>query len=147
MILGRWYFIIVSIEWFIQNQAFFLLNDSASLSPTSPLPSATCLSFSVFLCVSGPAYCRERGKGGWRRRPIIQPREGQALYKSFNTHCFTTCRTMHICTLYHCSFNTFFTGNTKRKLHFYSKRRIAKQLCIFAAAFFFYLSAVERVLE
>ena len=58
-----------------------------------------------------------------------------------------TCRTMHICTLYHCSFNTFFTGNTKRKLHFYSKRRIAKQLCIFAAAFFFYLSAVERVLE
>jgi len=31
-----------------------------------PLPSANCLSFSVFLCLAGRAYCRERGGGGER---------------------------------------------------------------------------------
>ncbi len=31
-----------------------------------PLPSANCLSFSVFLCLAGRAYYRERGGGGER---------------------------------------------------------------------------------
>ncbi len=44
---------------------------------------------------------------------------------------------------YHCSFKTIFMGNIKGKLHFYSKRRIAKQLCIFAAAFFLSLCGGE----
>jgi hypothetical protein len=33
-------------------------------APSPLLPSANCLSFSVFLCVAGPAYRREMGGGG-----------------------------------------------------------------------------------
>ncbi len=47
-----------------------------------PLPSASCLSFSVFLCVAYRAYWRERsGKG------VIRRRESLILYKSFITLC------------------------------------------------------------
>jgi hypothetical protein len=42
------------IECFIQDQAFSLFNDLAP--PPPPLPSASCLTFSVFLCVAGRAY-------------------------------------------------------------------------------------------
>ncbi len=38
-----------SVEWFIGDQAFSLSYDLAPL-PDPPLPSASCLSFSVFLC-------------------------------------------------------------------------------------------------
>ncbi len=47
-----------------------------SVHNTSPtLPSVICLSFSVFLCVAGPAYCREGGRGAGTRRQIIRPRK------------------------------------------------------------------------
>ncbi len=51
-----------SIEWFIEDQAF---SPSYDLAPCSlpPPPSATCLSFSVFLCVADGAYWRESGVG------------------------------------------------------------------------------------
>jgi hypothetical protein len=47
--------------------------------PLPPLPSASCLSFSVFLT--------REGVRGWARIQIIRPRECLALYKSFNTLC------------------------------------------------------------
>ncbi len=56
------------------------------LSPPSlpPSPSASCLSFSVFLCVAGRAYCWERGVGRvWARSQIIRPQESLVIYKSF----------------------------------------------------------------
>ncbi len=37
-----------------------------SHTPPPPLPLANCLSFSVFLCLAGRAYCQERGGGGRR---------------------------------------------------------------------------------
>ncbi len=54
--------------------------------------SATCLSFSIFLCVVGRDYLRKRGGGGWLNRwwlrsRITRPRESPALYTSFNTLC------------------------------------------------------------
>jgi hypothetical protein len=48
--------------------------------PLPPLLSTTCLSFSVFACVAGRAYC------------IIRRRESLALYKSFNTLCVSAPR-------------------------------------------------------
>jgi hypothetical protein len=65
------------IEWLVEDQAF-----SASYAlgffpnGPSPLPSACCLSFSVFLCVAGRAYCR----GGWSRSQIIRRRASLVLY-------------------------------------------------------------------
>jgi hypothetical protein len=43
--------------------------------PLPPLPSATCLSFSVFLCVAGRADLRERGWVGGGRRAKSYDRE------------------------------------------------------------------------
>ncbi len=54
-----------------------------------PLPAASCLSFSVFLCVAGRAYWREGVEGG--RCQIIRRRESMVLYKSFNTLCLHPC--------------------------------------------------------
>ncbi len=50
-----------------------------------PPPSASCLSFSVFLCVAGRAYWWERREKGWGRSQNIRRRESLVLYKSFNT--------------------------------------------------------------
>ncbi len=49
------------IEWF--NRAKVICGRMIRLQARllSPSPSASCLSFSVFLCVAGPAYSRERG--------------------------------------------------------------------------------------
>jgi len=48
-----------------------------------PFPWASCLSFLVFLCITG------RAKGGreWGRSQIIRQRESLALFRSFNTLC------------------------------------------------------------
>jgi hypothetical protein len=51
----------VSIECFIESQAFWRESPRPPLPPR--LPSATCLSFSVFLCVAVRAFWRERGEG------------------------------------------------------------------------------------
>jgi hypothetical protein len=52
-----------SIESFIEYQAFLQSHDSAPCPPPPlPLTSASCLSFSVILCVAGLAYGR-RGVG------------------------------------------------------------------------------------
>jgi hypothetical protein len=51
-----------------------------------PLPSASCLSFSVFL--SPVELSGGRGEvWGWTRSQTIQPQESLALYKSFNNLC------------------------------------------------------------
>ncbi len=52
------------IEWFMEEQASLRCMIRLLARPLPPLPSATCLSFSVFLC--GRAYCRERGVPGGR---------------------------------------------------------------------------------
>jgi hypothetical protein len=69
--------------------------------PLPPLPPSNCLSFSVFLCVGGLAYWRERGKGGRARSQIIRPRKSLALYKSFNT-LWTRPSYVHISSLLEC---------------------------------------------
>ncbi len=58
--------------------------DSAPPTPThSPsFSSATCFSFSVFLCVADRTYWREKG---WARSQIIRQRESLALYSSLHT--------------------------------------------------------------
>jgi hypothetical protein len=53
--------------------------------PSPLLPSASCLSFSIFLCVAVRAYWREREGGWWGRSQIIKPWQSLVLYKSFNT--------------------------------------------------------------
>ncbi len=71
-----------SIEWFMDARAFLrhmIRLHAHSLLP--PCSSGSCVSFSVFLCVIGRSYLRERGGSGWARNP----RESLALYKSFNT--------------------------------------------------------------
>ncbi len=51
-----------SIEWYTEDQAF--LQSLLTPRPPNPtLPSATFLSFSVFLCVADEAYWRKRGGG------------------------------------------------------------------------------------
>ncbi len=52
--------------------------------PLFPLTSASCIFFSIFLCIACRAYWRERG---WvsGTRSQIRLRESLALYKSFNT--------------------------------------------------------------
>jgi hypothetical protein len=53
-------------------------------TPSSPLPSASCLSFSVFLCVA--VQLTDGGGKGWALSRIIRPpQESLAIYKSLNT--------------------------------------------------------------
>ncbi len=61
-----------SFQRFIEDQAFL----RSYVSAPRPLPSATCLSLSVFLCVAGGAT-NERGGGA--KSQIIRPRESLAL--------------------------------------------------------------------
>jgi hypothetical protein len=57
------------------------------LSPSPPLPSASCFSFSVS-CVSSIELTNgKEGERGWGRSQIIQLRESMLLYGSFNTLC------------------------------------------------------------
>ncbi len=51
-----------SIEWFIEDRAFSSSYDLAP-HPPPPLPSESCLSFTVFLCVASRAEWEERGGG------------------------------------------------------------------------------------
>ncbi len=75
-----------SIEWWLEDQAFLRSYDPAPRPPPStPLPRASCLSFSVFLCVAGQTYWREWGVMGWSRSQIVRPRGSLVLFKSFNT--------------------------------------------------------------
>jgi len=62
--------------------------------PFSPLLSASCLSFSVFLCVAGRGNSRE-GEEGMGRMQIIQRRESLVFYKSFNTLFFEVTEVWH----------------------------------------------------
>ncbi len=53
-----------SIEVFLEDQAFSALYDLAPHPPPAPLPSAGCLFFSVFLCVTGIDLTDGKGGGG-----------------------------------------------------------------------------------
>ncbi len=83
----RVHFTSESIEWLLEDQNFLRSYDAAP-SPLPPplLPSASCVSFSVFVCVAGLAYWLG---GGVRKSQIIPPRESLVLYKSLNTLCFS----------------------------------------------------------
>ncbi len=63
----NWYILLVvlvnNIESFIEDQAFLPSYELAPPPLFPPLPSASCLSFSVFLCVVVQAYWRERREG------------------------------------------------------------------------------------
>jgi hypothetical protein len=74
----------LSEYWMIYRGPGFLAVVWFGSTPTSfpPLPSPTCFSFSVLLCVASPAYWGERGRA-WSR--IIRPQKSWALYKWFNT--------------------------------------------------------------
>ncbi len=82
----RWQTHPESIEWFIEYQAFFRMIRLLGIIPSPSLPSASFLSFAVFLCVAGLAYWHQRGRG-WARSQIIRRQESLVLYKSFVTLC------------------------------------------------------------
>ncbi len=72
-----------SIEWFIEAQAVLQSYDSSPRPPPYPpllWLSASCLSFSVFLCAAGRELSDGRVGRGWARSQIIR----LALYKSYN---------------------------------------------------------------
>jgi hypothetical protein len=63
-----------------------VLSVGPSPNPSHPLQSASCLCFSVFLCVADRGYWQERwGRRGWWRSKLITSQESLVLYKSFNT--------------------------------------------------------------
>ncbi len=70
----------VSIEWFIEDQAFFRSYCSAPRPPPSPSPFSK---LSLFLSL--PVCRRSSLLTGWAIS--IRRRESLALYKSFNTLC------------------------------------------------------------
>ncbi len=72
-------------DWMIFRVPGLRSYDSATPTPFPPLPSANCLSFSVFLCVAGRAYCRERGGGGvWAWSQITKPYDHKKAWPSIN---------------------------------------------------------------
>ncbi len=79
-----------SIEWFIEDQAFLRSYDLAPQpSPSPPLQSESCLSFSVVLRVAGRAYAD--GRGGGQGAKSKQPQESLVLYKLFDTLWASSC--------------------------------------------------------
>ncbi len=81
--------------WIIQRGPGFLAVVWYGSSPIPlypPLPSASCLSFSVLLRVAGWTYWRERRDevGEEPYHHIIRRRESLVLCKSFNTLCIST---------------------------------------------------------
>ncbi len=68
-----------------EGPGFLRSYDSAPLPTPYPIPpSASCLSFSAFLCVADRAYWRETGGGGggwgWARSLIIRPLQSLVFY-------------------------------------------------------------------
>jgi hypothetical protein len=84
-----WFLYTESIELFIEDQAYLLLYIGSFL----PFPSAICLSFSVFLCVAGRAYWREREGGGAKahERENACSSINHALLYAVVLRCTTTC--------------------------------------------------------
>jgi hypothetical protein len=74
--------------------------------PLPPLLSASCLSFSVFLCVAGRACWRERG---WARSQIIRPRESLNSTHYSILFGFISCIS---CTLHSCCRKNFRWGTS-----------------------------------
>jgi hypothetical protein len=78
-----------SIEWFIEDQA--LLRSCRMIPllahPFPPLPSASCLSFTVILCVAGRAYRSGEGVGEEANHTTAR-NPGPLQYKSFKTLCY-----------------------------------------------------------
>ncbi len=68
----------------------------SSPSPFPPsLPSASCLSFSVFLCLAGRAYCRERRVKWPGEEPNHTTARSLVSFKSFNTLCLQRSETLY----------------------------------------------------
>ncbi len=76
-------------------------------SPPPALPSASCLSFAVFLCVAGWAYWRVGGRGGGEEpnsptNSFDREKAWPSLNKSFNTLCLRPCSILPLCKLFLC---------------------------------------------
>ncbi len=117
----------------------YIYRQPVSDPPPHAPPPLSSLSISQSACVSPVQFTAGReGKGGGRG---AQSNGREKAWPSRNHSILSALQPVErriytFYSRYHCSFNTFFTGNIKGKLHFYSKRGIAKQLCIFTAAFF-----------
>ncbi len=97
--------------WMIyrEDQAFSPSYDLALPPPPAPvlLPLASCLFFSIFLCVAGRAYTDGRGRRGGRGAESYDRNKAWVLYKSFNTlwstgsmhslSCWTLLQTLILC--------------------------------------------------
>ncbi len=75
----RWYRRAESIEWFIEDQDFSLSDDLTPPPPPPPLPSASCHSYSVFLCQPPVEITDGRGGRGWGRAKSIFIRQLESL--------------------------------------------------------------------
>ncbi len=92
---------------------------STPMSPP-PLPSASCLSISVLLCVTSKAYWQEGGGKRWGRSQIIWRRESLSLYKSFYTLWLWHCK-LH--------FHYIFLRPFYLVLIFMAKCSLSRQIC------------------
>jgi hypothetical protein len=61
--IPKWWRETRGIEWFIEDQAFSTMYDIAPPPLPHPILSASCLSFSVFLCVASRAELKAEGEG------------------------------------------------------------------------------------
>jgi hypothetical protein len=109
----RWYWMIYrepSIVWF---------GSSPTPSP-SPSPVSNLSLFSVFLCVAGRAYGREREAGRWWRSQIIRRWESLASI----THSMFSCTHLSICWFI---WNIFSGDITSGKRH--NRERCTNSMC------------------
>ncbi len=89
-----------NIEWFVEDQAFSPSYDSAPPHPLPPpLPSASCLSFSVFLC-GGREYTGWRGGAGGATKSY----DGKKAW-SFKNHSILSALDNTACSVFFSSIN------------------------------------------
>ncbi len=87
------------VEWFIEYQAFSSSYDLAPHLSCHPLlPSASCLSLPVFLCVADLAYWQERGGGG------VKLSDDEKAWSSSNHSILSGGYTIHAA---HCKNNSY----------------------------------------
>jgi hypothetical protein len=80
---------VLTVRSRVANVGCISRTESIELAPRPPpLPSPSCHSFLVFMCVPMVELSARRGRErGWARSQFIGPQESLVIYKSHNTLC------------------------------------------------------------